>query len=178
MNDSSIFNKVFIIILIICIQSLMHTFDNTSVVNGQSMSMVYSASPQQYYRIYLPSVIESVHEVDIPPCRWPHNVGTYTGISYKWGDGLQTPGTLWRNAFESAISDWTYYASTKLYFYYSSGGTTVFNTYYLQDGLGGYAAIACSGSITVGVNVFGNVYYDPGDDNIRHATAGHETGHA
>jgi hypothetical protein len=48
----------------------------------------------------------------------------------------------------------------------------------MQDGRVGYASIACSGSTTVGVNVFGNVYYDPGNNNMRHAYAGNETGHA
>lgn len=141
------------------------------------MSLSISASMNQEYRIYLPIVFKSVIEIDIPPCRWPDVVGSYTGIAYKWDDRLQTPGSLWRNAFEAAISDWSS-APTKLYFYSSSNGSTVFNTYNIQDGRGGYTIITCIGSETVGVNVFGNVYYDPGNDNIRHAYAGHETGHA
>lgn len=177
MKAYQVFTKGLTITMLTCILAVIHTLTDTSVVNGQSISLAVSASPQQNHRIYLPLVIKSVPEVDIPPCRWPHNVGTYTGISYKWGNRLQTPGTLWRIAFESAISDWSG-APTKLYFYYSSSGTTIFNTYSMQDGRGGYASIACSGSTTTGVSVFGNVYYDPGNNNIRHAYAGHETGHA
>jgi hypothetical protein len=150
---------------------------NISSANGQTIPLYIPASPQQDHRIYLPLVIKFVPEVDIPPCRWPHTAGTYTGIAYKWGDRLQTPGTLWRNAFEAAISDWSG-SPTKLYFYYSSNGSTIFNTYYADDNYGGYAAITCSGSATVGVDVFGNVFNDPGDDDIRHAYAGHETGHS
>lgn len=177
MSACQVFTKSIAIIVLTYILTIIYSLTSKSVVNGQSMFLTISTSSQQNHMIYLPVVINPVPEVDIPPCRWPHNVGNYTSISYKWGNNLQNPGTLWRNSFESAISDWSG-VPTKLYFYYSNSGSTVFNTYSMQDGKGGYAAITCNGSTTTGVNVFGNVYYDTGNNNIRHAYAGHETGHA
>jgi hypothetical protein len=134
---------------------------------------------QQDHFSYLSLVMRAVPEIDIPPCRWPHTIGSFTAINYQWGSNLQNPGTLWRTAFESAIVDWNWsYASIKLYFVYSTTGSIIFDTYTLQDNLGGYAAIACSGSTTTGVGVYGNILYDTGNNNARHSTAGHETGHS
>ena len=48
----------------------------------------------------------------------------------------------------------------------------------MNDHLGGYTVITCSGNTTVDADVFGNVFTDPNNDNMRHATGGHETGHA
>jgi hypothetical protein len=121
----------------------------------------------------------AVTETDAPPCRWPHTSGSNTYLYYKWGSGLQTPGSLWRNAFETAIYDWAV-APTRVYWNYSSGGSITIQTYWAQDGWSGKAIVYCSGSTTVGYDVYGNVYYDVQLNytvNQRHAVAGHETGH-
>jgi hypothetical protein len=116
---------------------------------------------------------------DVPISRWPHDAGSFTTLYYKWGDNLQVPRSLWRNAFTAALNDWSI-VPTKMYFEYSPNGSIVINTYNMQDGNRGHADIISdlNTGYTIGGNVFGNVFYDPGNNNMRHATAGHETGHS
>jgi hypothetical protein len=139
--------------------------------------MNLSLLQSQNYQIYLPIIMKPVPEYDVPPCRWPHTYGGYDARYYKWGNYLQTPGTAWRNAFESAIIDWNN-APTKLTFLYSINGSIMINLYYQQDGLGGYAVPLCGETNTIGYYVFGNGLTDTGNPNIRHSTAGHELGHS
>jgi hypothetical protein len=140
--------------------------------------------PLYNYYIYLPLVMKPpvppVAEYDIPPCRWPHTAGDYLGIAYNWGDRLQTPGTLWRIAFEAAVSDWTN-VPTKVYFSQNASGTVILNTedIPLNQGAGDSQPL-CQGTTTVGYSVWGNIEADIAGqtDNQRHAEAGHETGHS
>jgi len=91
---------------------------------------------------------------------------------------MQTPGTPWRVAYEATISDW-HWASTYIYFSYSSTGPVKFDIYYdPNDDDAGHAAITCYGSTTTKVDVSSNTFHDPGSNNIRRAYAGHETGHS
>ncbi len=78
---------------------------------------------------YLPIIINSVPEKDYPPCRWPHLTGEYDPRYFIWGNYLQSPGTPWRTAFESAIYEWNI-APTKIYFSYSNYGTVLINLYW------------------------------------------------
>jgi len=139
--------------------------------------------PNQNNLLYLPIIVKEypITESGAPACRWPRNYGSSDiSILYKWGSNLQTPGSNWRMAFESGISDWNN-ATTYIYFYEHPWGIVIFNTYYLNDGLGGYAVPHCNGTITTGYDVYGNLYSDQTGGwtvNIRHAYAGHETGHS
>lgn len=112
-----------IFIFIFLMKPLRNISANDLFLNHIDTQSVYI--PNNNYHLYIPFVRNSVLE-EIPLCRWPHNVGTYTSISYKWGDRLQSPGTLWRIAFEAAIIDWNS-ATTMVYFYYlgSSSNVTV-----------------------------------------------------
>ncbi|MBU1662124.1 MAG: hypothetical protein KKD28_11710 [Chloroflexi bacterium] len=163
--------------LVVLSVALIQAFFGNSTARGSAelpkkVSNVYQ---NQNHHIYLPVVMNNfLTEVDIPPCRWHHNIGSYTWISYKWGRNLWKPG-VWRSAFEAAISDWNG-VSTKIYFYSSSSGPTTFNTYSADDGYGGYAQPFCSGTTTVKYEVWGNSYYSH-TTNEYHAYAGHETGH-
>lgn len=132
----------------------------------------------QNHNVYLPIVIKSIPEMDLPSCRWYKPNSSGLGIPYYWGNTLQTPGTPWRIAFETAISDWNF-APTNIYFYYYEDGFVSFNTYSLiEDHLYGFALLNCFDGYTRAVDVFGNLAYDIGNENFRHGTAGHETGHA
>ena len=123
------------------------------------------------YKYFMSTVIQQVAiEKDAPPCRW----NTYS-LSYQWGGNLQTPGSLWRNAFSAAVVDWSI-APIKFYFYNSSSGVVILNAYYLQDNYSGYAQPYCNGTITTKYEIFGNSFYS-NTTNGYHAIAGHETGH-
>lgn len=147
------------------------------VVCGWFKTGLANDTSQQNYQLYLPHMANSVTEIDIPACRWPHAPGTYTNLNYRWGSNLQNPGTAWRNAFEAGTSDWNN-TIIKFYFVYSGTGSVIFNTYSADDNRAGYTNIACDGSNTTGAQVFGNVFNDPGNNNARRAIAGHETGHS
>ncbi len=127
------------------------------------------------------SLALAVTETDAPPCRWPHTYGGgyTTYVTYMWGSNLQTSGTLWRNAFGSSIGDWNGLSTWMRYTYDSYGGV-ILNTYYMQDGLAGYAQPYCNYSTTTGYDVMGNVYYDIQNNyssNYRRSVSGHELGH-
>ncbi|MFH1636199.1 MAG: hypothetical protein ABIG63_19600 [Chloroflexota bacterium] len=143
-------------------------------------SMAVASDCPDNYCIYLPIVLNSVPEIDVPPCRWPHNSGQNVYISYKWGNRLQISGSLWRNAFEDGIPEWNN-AQTLTHFYYSISSDNVINTYNLAgDGRRGKTIISCLGSETVKVDVLGNIYYDIQDGytvNQRRGIATHEVGH-
>ncbi len=122
-----------------------------------------------------------IKESGAPTCRWQRNYGSNDiSIFYKWGSNLQTPGGDWRIAFESGISDWNN-THTQISFYEHIWGNVILNTYTLNDGLGGYAVPHCNGTVTTGYDVYGNQYTDQSygwTTNMRHAYAGHETGHS
>jgi hypothetical protein len=120
-----------------------------------------------------------IAETERPPCRWAHTNGTTTYLSYKWGTNLQTPNTLYRNAFESSITDWNAVA-TKMLFSYSASGNITLSTYSVDDHAGGYAVPYCSGTATSSYNVFANTFYENSSTTVnkRRALTGHELGHS
>lgn len=138
--------------------------------------------PQYSFYLYLPIVMKApIIEYDIPPCRWPHTIGSNTGFAYSWGSNLMTPGSLWRNAFEAALAAWTS-APTKTYYYENTQGTgpVFINTYYALDNTGGKAQYYCSvpnPTTTVAYDVLGNTAYYYSNGNGYQAYAGHESGH-
>lgn len=141
---------------------------------------VTSECPDNYC-IYLPIVSKEVPEIDVPSCRWPHNSGQNLYISYKWGDRLQSPSTLWCNAFEDGIPEW-HNAPTLTRFYYTIWSDNEINTYVQAgDGRRGYTVISCLGSETIEVEILGNIYYDQQAGwytvNQRRGIATHEVGH-
>ena len=142
-----------------------------------SSASAYPLLQLQNHKVYLPIILSNypLIEADAPPCRWSRTPGGYVAIAYKQGDRLQTPGSLWRIAFEAAVSDWSG-SQTKVYYYYSTNGPTIINTYYANDGYGGYAQPYCNGTVTTQYEIYGNSYYSH-TSNEYHAYAGHETGH-
>ncbi len=127
-------------------------------------------------QIYLPLVVRSIREIDVA-CRWSHQPAITTYVTYKWGDRLQTPGTLYRNAFQSSITDWNS-ISTKMRLSYSSSGNVSFNTYSSQDGRAGVTYSYCDGQLLTSAEVLANIYYDSGrTNNSRRSITGHEMGH-
>jgi hypothetical protein len=106
--------------------------------------------------------------------------GQYLFIPYDWGNYLQTPGTLWREAFEIGLSTWDGAGTMVLYYYYSGSENTI-NIYYDETALNrGITYIHCLGKTTVQVEVEGNGYWDLQDgysDVQRRGIATHELGH-
>lgn len=176
MNFSSFLRK-FLVMFVIVFDSAYIWIETNYPLPQSDFFPVQTMILQNHY-VYLPIVIKSIPEIDLPSCRWykPNNSGL--GIPYYWGNTLQTPGTPWRIAFETAILDWNL-APTNLYFYYYEDGFVTFNTYSLaEDPFYGYAQISCFDGYTRSVDVFGNLAHDTGNISFRHGTAGHETGHA
>jgi hypothetical protein len=135
------------------------------------------------YCIYLPIVIFTsppVPEINIPPCRWSFNPGQLLYITYKWGDRLQSPGSMWRNAFEAGLNSWNNTATPVWYYFDSSSDNTV-NTYEDESNNRGITYITCIvNGPTLKVEMLGNIYYDIRDNYTveqRRGIATHELGH-
>lgn len=134
------------------------------------------SSQGQTNQVYLPLIVRSIREIDVA-CRWSHQPAITTYVTYKWGDHLQTSGTLYRNAFESSVVDWNS-ISTKMRLSYSSSGNVGFNTYRSQDGRAGVTHRYCDGQLLASAEVLANIYYESGrTNNSRRALTGHEMGH-
>lgn len=111
----------------------------------------------QSHQVYLPLIMRTIPEIDSPPCRWPHTIGQNTYISYRYGSNLQTPGTLYRNAFNSSLVDWGS-VPTYVRFYYSTAGSVTLDTYWAQDNRAGYAQPYCNGITTVAYSAFAHFF--------------------
>lgn len=97
--------------------------------------------------------------------------------SYKWGDRLQTSGSVIRNAWESADDDW--YTASSVNFYYSSSSANVLNSISESSTtLYGRTTISHSNntvtSFTANINA-GNSNIS--GSNVARSTANHEFGH-
>ena len=165
------------IIAMIYVSLVVFLIGSSASVQSSLSANTEKFYPTQDHKIYLPIILHNypLIEVDAPPCRWARTPGGYVSIAYKWGDRLQTPGSSWRVAFEAATSDWTA-LPTKVYFYYSSNGPTIINTYSANNGYIGYAQPFCNGTVTSRYEIYGNSYYNHTPNGYR-ARAGHETGH-
>ncbi len=145
---------------------------------------IYTLSNSCYanYCIYLPIVLNyyPVPETDIPSCRWAFNPGQILYITYKWGDRLQSPGALWRNAFETGLNSWNY-TSTPVWYYFDNSSANIVNTYDDETNNRGITYITCIvNGPTLKVEVLGNVWWDDHDDYTveqRRGIATHELGH-
>lgn len=108
-------------------------------------------------------------------CWW--NNTTPLPVLYKWGANLQTPGTQWRNAFTTGVSNWNT-APIKPYFTLdSSNSRNTFDTYSAPDGYAGYTWYWCN--IVYKLDRFdakGNVNYSVTDKQATEI-ASHEMGH-
>jgi len=80
MMINRVFAKGFMIVILTYVLAMISLMTNEPVAYSQAMPLAIFTASQQSHRIYLPILIESVTEVGIPPCRWPHTIGTYTGI--------------------------------------------------------------------------------------------------
>ena len=136
----------------------------------------FPSNQGQTNQVYLPFIVRGIREIDVT-CRWSHQPATTTYVTYKWGDRLQTPGTLYRNAFQSSVSDWNS-NSTRMRLSYSSAGNIELNTYSSQDGRAGITYLYCDGQSLTNAEVLANIYYESGrTNNSRRALTGHELGH-
>jgi len=111
----------------------------------------------------------------LEPYYWKDGV---SGLTYKWGSNLQTPGTVIRTDFENALSDWNG-TPTPVWFSYSSRSSNTLNSYYVSDSSEyGVCNITYSGNeilyFTAMVNA-GNI--NIGKSNVARSAAGHELGH-
>lgn len=101
-------------------------------------------------------------------------------VSYAWGDNLQSPGTVIRNGFINAVSDWGS-VQTKVKYYYLSSSANKLDSYFI------------SSSSDYGMT---STYYDPDTNyvgyfyarlnagnpdmtksNVARSVANHELGH-
>lgn len=166
-------------------ENLTPAFD--LVINSREINLIHQElidiSDTSWNLVFLPVVfngLEPVPEVDLPPCRWPYGgPGNPLWISYQWGDRLQTPGSLWRTAFETGLSAWNN-TSANVTFYYYSSSANVINTYEDASNNRGITYITCMGDSTTRVDILGNIYWDIQDNytaNQRKGIATHETGH-
>ena len=76
---------------------------NSKAATDESSSFPNSFEIYANSTIYLPLAFNSVTEIDIPMCRWPHALHQFTTIYFQWGTNLQTPVTPWCKAFEAGI---------------------------------------------------------------------------
>lgn len=109
--------------------------------------------------LYIPIIANAIPEVDESSCRW-----SYTGspllIYYKWGNNLQTPGSLWRTAFESGISAWNS-SLAHIVYWYSNNTPNFIDTYSASDGNRGTTVQICTaGGVALRWEIRGNIYYE------------------
>ncbi|WP_372998472.1 matrixin family metalloprotease [Lutispora sp.] len=100
-------------------------------------------------------------------------------VSFKWGNRVTTPGSVAREAFETARDNWNYYQSYAV-FVYEADSVNTFNTYSVSSSNEfGYCNIQRSGSdmiqFSAMINV-GNTNFTT--DTVAPSAAAHELGHA
>lgn len=108
-------------------------------------------------------------------CWWNNTTPLY--VSYKWGADLQTPGTLWRNAFNDGVANWNTAPVKPILILDSSNSKNTLDTYYALDGKWGRSWIYCN--IFYKIDRFdakGNTAYSMNDQQ-RAEIASHEVGH-
>lgn len=110
--------------------------------------------------------------------KWSAYNGSAFVVTYKWGDRLTSPGSLWRNAFEAGIGDWNG-KPTKVDYSYSASSTQVtINTYDMQDGNYGIASYTSSSGNFTYCDPKGNIRTNlSASNNALRSTAAHELGH-
>lgn len=112
------------------------------------------------------------------PVSWSQYNGRAFVVNYKWGDRLQTAGSLWRNAFETAISDWNGKPTKEDFSYSASTTQMTINTYDAQDGNYGIASYSPSSGNFSYCNPSGNIRTNiSASNNALRSTAAHELGH-
>ena len=65
--------------------------------------------------------VQSVAAFVNHPWWWSTQPDGTVPVTYRWGSNLQTPGTLWRSAFEQARDDWNTRNTKPRWYYYRSG---------------------------------------------------------
>lgn len=101
-----------------------------------------------------------------------------TSMSYTWGDRLQTSGTVIREGWEDADSDW--YTASSINFYTSSSSANILNSFYESSStLYGRTTISTNSSdiVTSFVGRINAGNSDISDDNVARSTGVHEFGH-
>lgn len=105
-------------------------------------------------------------------------IAPFKSISFTWGDRLASPGSIIRNAWESAVTDWhsaselTFYetqASTNLLNSWNETSSTYFGRYHVW-----YNRYNEVTSFTADINA-GNTNITK--SNVARSTANHEFGH-
>jgi hypothetical protein len=101
--------------------------------NIHSQSTIYQCDGNYCFFIPLVQCNRPVPEI-YPPCgRWPHASGQTLLISFRWGDRLQSPGSLWRIAFEDGSYSWNY-TNTHIWYFLNPGADNIINLYDDESG--------------------------------------------
>lgn len=142
----------------------------------------YTAECYSNYCNFLPVILNDrmLPEIDPSPCHWLYDPNEWLAISYKWGSGLQIPGSTWRIAFQSGINSWnnTY---TPVYYYPNTSSANKIDIAYLPDiDAQGVTTIFCNGDEIMDWIIIANTYYDYAWNYTIHERLGiatHELGH-
>ncbi len=99
-------------------------------------------------------------------------------VTYKWGSNLQTPGTIIRNGYVSAMPDWN--STAGFSFTENAYSDNILQSFYVpSDSYYGYAEkTEWSGNIITAFTTYvnsGNIYIT--QTNVARSVAGHEFGH-
>ncbi|WP_430509868.1 matrixin family metalloprotease [Gottfriedia solisilvae] len=108
--------------------------------------------------------------------KWPDST-----LDYKWGSNLQTPGSVIRDGFVSALQDWNNSPTTISYTYRETSKNTL-NSYYVVDS-NHYGNTAYTVSDTEVTILDFTCYINSGNPNITKANVtrsvgNHELGHS
>lgn len=130
-------------------------------------------------KIYLPIVIKSIPEVDIPRGRWPHSFGQQVNITFKWAGDLTNPYHTWRYAFQYGLNDWND-APTLVTFTHSITSSNTIDILYDPNEVAGRTWIQSVNGVITEVHAYGNLYWDIHwgyTNHQRRSVAAHEIGH-
>jgi len=82
-------------------------------------------------------------------CHWPHTIGATDTRNYDWGPQLATPGTAWRNAFQTAIQSWNSAGTNFVLFENAALSNITMDLANVPNGDSGLTFISCSGSTII-----------------------------
>ena len=82
-------------------------------------------------------------------CHWPHTIGATDTRNYNWGPQLATPGTAWRNAFQTAIQSWNSAGTNFVLFENAALSNITMDLANVPNGDSGLTFISCSGSTII-----------------------------
>jgi len=168
--------KVFWVIIVVA--TILFLSAIQALVQSQ-IAIAGSLEATNSHKIYLPLVMRSIPEVDVPSGRWPHSFGQQVNITYKWTGDLTNPYHTWRYSFQYGLNDWNN-ASTLTAFTYNSSSSNTIDMLYDPNESPGRTWITSVNGVTTKVNAYGNLYWDIHwgyTNHQRRSVAAHEVGH-